>query len=195
MIKYAITGGIATGKSSIINMMRIYGIPVINIDEIVSNMIKIKSNKINKIIDCFGSNFILPDKNINKNKIRNLIFSDKILRYKLEKILHKDIIIYIKDSINSIKLLGFRVMICEIPLLFEKELQDYFDVTILIYTSLEVQIKRLMERDKVSMTNAIKIINTQLSIEEKKKIVNCIVNNNKSIKTTSILIKKYFLHK
>lgn len=193
MIKYAITGGIATGKSSIINIMRIYGIPVINIDEIAHDIIKTKSNKFNKIINCLGNKFILPNKNINKKKIRNLIFSNKILRYKLENILHEDILIYMKNSINAIEKLGFHEIICEIPLLFEKELQNYFDITILIYTSIEVQIQRLMNRDSISIYDAIKIIKTQIKIEEKRKFVTCIINNDKSINNTCTLIKKYFL--
>jgi len=193
MLKYAITGGIATGKSSIINIMRIYGIPVINIDEIVHNIIKIKSNKLNKIINLLGPEIILANKSINKKKIGNLIFSNKILKYKLEKILHKDIIIYIKNSIHAIETLGFKEIVCEIPLLFETDLQDYFDVTILVYTSIELQIQRLMKRDRISINNAIKIINTQLSIEEKKKFTSNRIDNSKSIKNTYNLIKQYFL--
>lgn len=175
-----LTGGIATGKSTISEMFREKGINVIDADIISREVLDIYPDVLSKIKDTFGHEYILG-KGIDRKKLGMLVFSDKEEREKLEKI----IIPYIKQEIykrvDNCKAHGDNIIIVDAPTLFENNLDKDMNKVILVYLDEELQIMRLMERDELSEQEAEDRISVQLPLDEKKKKSDYVIYNNRDM--------------
>jgi len=164
-----LTGGIATGKSTVSNMFKEKGINVIDADIISREVLNIYPDIINKIKDEFGNEYISGGE-IDRKKLGRLVFSDKKEREKLEKI----IIPYIKREIlkrvDDRKAFGDRIIIVDAPTLYENNLDKCMDKVILVYLDEKLQLKRLMERDKLLEIEAKDRIASQLPLDEKREV-------------------------
>lgn len=168
-----LTGGIATGKSTVAFLFAKLGAKVICCDEIAHRALWKNTLTYKQIVECFGKTILDSNQRINKRKLAEIIFKNKNKRVVLENIIHpfvfKKLASYIRKATG--------VLILEIPLLFETGYEKHVDYTVLVNCSKEEQIKRLMLRDDLSKENAIKRINTQLSMAIKKKKADFIIEN------------------
>ncbi len=173
----ALTGGIATGKSSVCSILKLYGYHVIDADVIAKKALH--DNK-EQIMQLFGKEYITNNK-VDRKKLSDLIFSDKSQREKLENLLHPIIRKNIKqESLNREK---FNVpYIIEIPLFFDKGGYNWIKKNILVYTPKDIQLKRLINRSNISKSKAIKMINSQMDIDEKLKLADFVIDNSKDLK-------------
>ncbi|MDO4975619.1 MAG: dephospho-CoA kinase [Alphaproteobacteria bacterium] len=185
MIKVAITGNIASGKSTVQKILEYNGYKVLDTD-IVGHEILNSSEEIKlafKDYDVFDE-----ANNISREKLGKLVFSNPALKTKLEKISHPIIKNKIIEFFEIHKTES--VVFVGIPLLFEANMQDMFDKIILIYTDDEIRKKRLCSRNNYTDEYAELRINSQISQDEKIKTSNYVVYNNKDIDTLSEQIRK-----
>jgi dephospho-CoA kinase len=176
--KYAIalTGGIATGKSTVCNILKLYGFSIIDADEISHRVLEEQKEKIAKI---FGKEYI-KDNKVDRVALGKLIFSDKNSKKLLENLLHP----LIKKTIEkeSLKIETYKVpYIIDIPLFFETKNYPIKKVVV-VYAPKKIQLKRLIKREELNEEEAKKRIEAQIDIEEKKKLADFIIDNSKDLK-------------
>ena len=171
-----ITGSIATGKSQVSNILRDLGYTVIDSD-LVAREIAEREDILDEIKKFFGDDATLGGK-LNRSYVRDIVFKDeeklKILNSIMHRTIYENILSRIKDGeINFI----------DVPLLFEtiEEAKIYgldYDEVWVVYSNPSIQLKRLMKRDNISRAEAQRIIDSQISIEEKKNLADYVVENN-----------------
>jgi len=176
-----LTGGIASGKSTVSNILKFMGFNVIDADVISREVVEIGKPAYFEIVEHFGRDIIDEDGNINRKKLGSIIFNDDNEREKLNLIVHPYIFAAIKDYIEKDS--ESKIIFVDIPLLIEvlDDLQFHgihFDEIWLVYVDEEIQLKRLMERDSIGKEEAIKRIEAQMPMCLKKKYATRIIDNS-----------------
>ncbi len=177
-----LTGGIATGKSSVSKLLIENGYIVIDADKIARKVVELGQSAYKEIVDLFGEDILSDDKSINRKALGKLIFSDKRLKLALNNITHPYIFQEMKREINK-KCKENKVIFLDIPLLFEEynnimKMGIVFDEIWLVYVNEKIQLDRLMKRDNIGMEESQKKLNSQMSIESKYKMAHVIIDNN-----------------
>lgn len=180
-----ITGGIASGKTTFSNMLIKMGYLVIDADKISRSLLEKDSEKYKEVVENFKTQILDDKKNINRKLLADIIFKDDTMKKKLENILHPAIFKEIKRQID-IYSKSEKTIFVDIPLLYEKyeeliKYHIYIDEVWLIYVDKPTQTKRLMARDNIDLDLAIKKINAQLPLKEKKKLADKIIYNTKDL--------------
>ncbi|BAT71780.1 dephospho-CoA kinase [Thermosulfidibacter takaii ABI70S6] len=185
IIKVGLTGGIATGKSTVAKIIREHLIiPIINSDEIAHEIIKKDKDGYYKILKAFGESILDENGEIDRKKLGQIVFSDAEKRKLLESILHPMITAEIDRRVRELEKEGKKIVVLEIPLLFEKNLTNRVDYTVVVYTPEDLQIKRLMERDELSREEALARLKSQIPIDQKTKMADFVIDNSKSLEET-----------
>ncbi len=176
-----LTGGIATGKSTVTQILRKKGYKVIDADVIARGILNIDQDAYKEVVKFFGAKVLNADKTINRAYLGDRIFGDEKLRKKLNAITHPYIIQQIKQQIDASK---HKILFLDMPLLIE--IYDdivgegiCIDEVWLVYCDREAQIKRLMKRDGISYEKATLKVNAQMDIEEKRKFSDRVIENTK----------------
>ena len=180
-----LTGGIATGKSTVSGILKTHGFEVIDADSIAKEILPLHVNEVEKI---FGSR-VVRDGVIDRKALGAIIFSDKQEREKLNAFLHPLIReeIYQRSQILEEKQKPY---IIDIPLYFESEGYQC-KVVVVVYAPIEVQRKRLMIRENFTKEEAQKRIDAQISIEEKRVMADFLINNSFDRKFLDEEIEKF----
>ena len=193
--RIGLTGGIASGKTTITNYIKKYtNIPILDADNLSWELIKPNTYGYKKILDYFGNKIIDNNNNsenlINRKVLRNIIFTHSASKEGIEKLLHPLIKEKMIEECSRYK--NSQTLILVIPLLFEAKFEDICTEIWLVKCPRETQKQRLMTRDKISEKEAYDSINLQLSFEEKRKFSDIILDNsddqNKWIKTIRELL-------
>ena len=171
-----VTGGIATGKTTVSNIIRELGYLVIDSDKISHQILQDKRSKdgYKKIVSEFGTDILESDGSISRKKLGDKVFNDNVSRKKLEDILHpliKKRIIELIDKSND------ELIFVEVPLLFETDFYKLVDKTLLVYVDLDNQIWRLMKRNNIDFPTALKRIYMQMPIQEKLDLADYVIDN------------------
>ena len=176
---YGLTGGIAAGKSTILDFFKTYGCKVYDADQIARQVVEVGSVGLKQIAEEFGQEVLNADQTLNRKKLAEIVFSDSEQLKKLNDItrplIKKRILKIIADTKASDE---NTLSIFEIPLLFEGGYQQYFDGIITIYVSEEVQLKRLMNRNNLTREVALDRINSQMSMSEKRDRADFVIDNS-----------------
>lgn len=177
-----ITGGIGSGKSTVSKFINEMGYKVINSDSKAKKLYLENSELKEKLIKEFGVNFYLPDGNINKKFIEEIVFGEdeksKANLSKLNALVHPLVIQDNIDEIDELVEKGERLIFVESALIFEISMEDAYDYIICVFTPKDITIKRLIERDSTSEEKILKRMKNQMSSEEKKKKADFVINNN-----------------
>jgi len=176
--KYAIalTGGIATGKSTVASLMALNGMRVIDADTISHEILDASSSWVR---ETFGNEYVNGSK-VNRTKLGSLIFCDDEKKKVLEEFLHPKIREEIQ--IRSIKQDGFKFpYLIDIPLFFENSAYNIKD-SVVVYTPSDVQLERFIKRNKYSEEESLKRISSQMPIDEKKEKATWVIDNSKNLK-------------
>ena len=193
--RIGLTGGIASGKSTITNYIRKHkNIPILDADDISRELIKPNTFGYKKICEYFGNQIIDNTKNsekvINRKFLKKIIFNDSESKEWIEKLLHP--LIKQKMIEKCIQHKNNQIILLVIPLLFEAKFEDICTEIWLVKCPKELQKKRLIKRDSINKKEAHHIVNLQLSFEEKRKYSDVILDNtedqNKWINTIRELI-------
>ena len=179
--RIGLTGGIASGKSTITNYIRKHkNIPILDADDFSRELIKPNTYGYKKILDYFGNQIIdnthNSEKLINRKLLRNIIFQNSASKEWIEKLLHPLIKEKMIEKCSQYK--NNQTIIMVIPLLFEAKFEDICTEIWLVKCPREIQIKRLITRDIVSKKEASETIKLQLSFEEKRKLSDIILDNS-----------------
>lgn len=174
-----LTGGIGTGKSTVANMLKEKGIPVVDTDLISREVIeypeiieKIKLEISNEVFDF--------NNKLDRKKMSEIVFENQEKLKKLNKIMHPEILKKMWDEVEKLKK-NHKIIVLDIPLLFEINMEKEVDKILLIYASKEIQLKRIMERDGRTREEAVKIISSQMPLYKKREKSDYIIQNNDSL--------------
>ncbi len=180
-----LTGGIATGKSTVAEMLRNHGASIIDFDILARSVVEPEKPSWQLITDFFGIDILNPDNTINRKKLSGVVFNDPLKREKLETFTHPfiwdEFIAQVKTSVQRDRK---AIILAVVPLLIEGNMHDLFNKNIVIYSSPEIQIRRLMDRDGISRQMADKILESQMPIDEKIKYADFVIKNEGSIEDT-----------
>ena len=168
-----LTGGIATGKSSIAKLFVDAGVYVIDSDVLVKEFLK-TPEIIAKIVQTFGNDSIDENREINRKFMANLIFNDSKKRLALNEIIHphvkKQIEILLQKRVNNL-------VVVDVPLMYEAGFDVMMDEVIVVYTTPEIQLERLMVRDCLTAEAAELRLASQMSIDEKRQLADYVIDN------------------
>ena len=172
-----ITGGIASGKSFVSSVVKKTGYPVIDADNISRELSKKDGSVYNAIVRTFGESYLDSNKEIDRQKLGSLIFNDKQAKELLNSISHP---LIVEEMERQISLAKSDLVFVDVPLLYESGLQNIFNKIICVYLPRKIQIERLMNRDNISYEYAVKKIESQLSLEQKKNMADFVINSSNS---------------
>lgn len=173
-----LTGGIASGKSTVATILRRLGAAVVDADELAREVVRPDTPGWNEIVKAFGTEVLQPDRSLDRQKLRTAIFSDPEARKKLEAIIHPRVRALAEQRIREHATAGFEIVVYEVPLLFEGHLQDSLRPVVLVASDVATQKKRLQERDHLSESAAEKHIAAQMSLEDKRRLADYVIENN-----------------
>ncbi len=180
-----VTGGIASGKTTVSNIFEELGAPLIDFDVIARQVVEPGTPALAKITDFFGRQVLQPDGRLDRKKLSQIVFRDIEKRKKLESFTHPPIYEEFFNQVNGITAENPNAIIqVAVPLLIELNLQYLFDTLVVVYVSPEVQIERLAKRDGITTEEAANILKAQLPIDEKKTFASFIIDNGKDLDDT-----------
>ncbi|MBL6770928.1 MAG: dephospho-CoA kinase [Rhizobiales bacterium] len=189
MIKIGLTGSIASGKSYVLNLFSdLYNIPIFSSDECVKELYK--SN--DQLKDFVKKHILEKDEELNKTNISEKVFNNKEKLLKLEKFIHPLVKLARDRFIEQEKENNSKIVIVEVPLLFEKNLENDFDFIILVKTSSDLQEKRVLERPNMTAELFSKIKKKQLPNKQKEERSHFVIDNinrDDTIKTIDTIMK------
>ena len=180
-----VTGGIASGKSTVARMLEELGAPIIDFDVLSRVVVEPGKEAWKDIVAFFGEQVLQEDRTLDRKKISEIVFQDPEKRKKLEGYIHPRIYEEFTNRVKELTQKDPQVIIqVVVPLLIEANLQHLFHKILVVYVPEETQIQRLMERDRISRETAQSILSAQLSIEEKKAYADYLVDNSGSVEET-----------
>jgi dephospho-CoA kinase len=179
-----LTGGIATGKSTVASMLRERNIPVIDADQIARQVVEPGKPAYRAIVEHFGKQILLPDGTLDRKKLGEIIFSNEAERQVLNSIVHPEVRKMIREQAEQAIRAGEPIIVMDIPLLFESKLRHMVDKVVVVYVPFDVQVRRLMERDDSSEEQALKRIRAQMPIEDKREMADYVIDNQGSREET-----------
>jgi len=183
-----LTGGIATGKSSVARMLMEKGAVVIDADELARIAVRPGSAGLEKIFATFGADMLLADGNLDRKRMRSAIFGSDTKRRQLEQILHPEIKRLAEEAIDKAAVDGKRIVFYMAPLLIEAGVTDHVDEIWVVTVRPEIQLQRLMERDGISSSEAQKIIHSQMPLAEKERYGHVLIDNSGTLEQTRQLV-------
>ncbi|MCL5126518.1 MAG: dephospho-CoA kinase [Deltaproteobacteria bacterium] len=183
-----LTGGIASGKSSVSKIFRARGIPVICADELAREVVKPGSGGIKEITSAFGDSVLDVDGTLNRPELARIVFSDAAKRKTLESIIHPRVSREKERLAKEYMRKGHKIVVVDVPLLFEAGWETDFDLVILVYAPRKIQKKRLLQRDSISADEASSRLSAQMDIESKKTLADIVIDNSGSLADTEIQV-------
>ncbi|KJS82616.1 MAG: dephospho-CoA kinase [Peptococcaceae bacterium BICA1-8] len=191
MLVIGLTGGIASGKSTISDYLRKMGAVIIDADILSRQVVEPGEEAWRKIWRYFGSQAFNDDKTINRKKLAEIVFSDPEKRQILNEIVHPEVIKKTKLLIAQYKEEGLApLIVVDAPLLIEAGIDKMVDEVWVISVEEELQIKRLIARDNIPKGAALKRLESQMPMEEKLKYASRVIDNNQDLTHTIHQIKE-----
>jgi len=173
-----LTGGIASGKSTVAAILRRLGVAIVNADELSREVVQPGTPGWKEIVDTFGTEILQPDGTVDRQRLRKIIFSDPAARKKLEAVIHPRVRALAQQRFQEHAAAGFEIVVYEVPLLFEGNLQNSLRPVVLVATNVETQKNRLQDRDHLAESEAEKHITAQMSLEEKRRLADYVIEND-----------------
>ena len=182
VLKVALTGGIASGKSLVSDLLEIHGCHIVDLDVISREVVLPGTEGLNELVESFGDSILLSDGSLDRKNLRDVLYKKGRNRAKIEQILHPKILQKMKSSMDSFK---EGVIVVVIPLLVEKELWGPFDRAVVVDCDVDTQIKRLTARENIDNAKAQTMLMAQASREQRVQLSDHlpidIINNNSKI--------------
>ena len=174
-----LTGGIATGKSTVSELLSAHGFKIVDADIAARQAVAKGSHGLEQVREAFGDDAITEEGEMDRAYVGDIVFKQPEKRVELNNIIHP-IVREIMDKKKAEYVAEGHNVIMDIPLLFENELQDTVDEVWLVYTSQSIQIDRLMERNDLSADDAKARIYSQISIDKKRRMADHVIDNRDS---------------
>jgi dephospho-CoA kinase len=185
-----LTGGIATGKSTVSQVFKEAGFPIIDGDLIAREIVEPGQPALKEIAAAFGSQMIDDKGSLNRKKLGKIIFNDSTKRVQLNKImspyLRKAILAELEQKKQQAPL-----VVLDIPLLYEGGYEQFVDQVAVVYVPEKIQLQRLMQRDQLTTKEAQQRINSQWPIEQKKQLAEIVFDNQGTKEETKNVVKEW----
>ncbi|MEB7328648.1 dephospho-CoA kinase [Staphylococcus haemolyticus] len=171
-----LTGGIATGKSTVSELLTAFGFKVVDADIAARKSVAKGTKGLEQVRAAFGDSAITEEGEMDRKYVGEIVFNHPEKRLELNDIVHPIVREIMEEEKQSYLNQGYDV-IMDIPLLFENELQNTVDEVWLVYTSESIQIERLMERNQLSLEDAKARVYSQISIDKKSRMADHVIDN------------------
>lgn len=188
-----ITGGIASGKSSVSNFIKELGFLVIDADIAAREVVEPGEEAYQEIVKEFGDGILLPGGDIDRARLGDLIFNSEDKRLKLNSMVHPAVRKRMRELAEKAFQGGAETVFMDIPLLFESKLTFMVEKTLLVYVDEEVQLARLMNRNNLSEKDALARISSQMPLKDKRALADAVVNNNGDLEDTKEQVRKVLI--
>jgi dephospho-CoA kinase len=188
-----LTGGIATGKSAVASLLSELGARIIDADELAREVVKPGREAWQDIVEAFGTEILREDKTIDREKLRKIVFRDPKARKRLESITHPRIRTLAQQRIQNLAAEGAGIIVYEAPLLFENQVHLWLRPVILVACDLATQKHRLQERDGLNEEEIQQHLKAQMSLEEKRKLADFIIENNGDLEELRRQVQKVWI--
>jgi dephospho-CoA kinase len=173
-----LTGGIASGKSTVSDMLVKRGALLIDADRVAREVVEPGSPVLQKVVERFGSDVLLPDGALNRKKLGEIVFGNPQALQDLQNIMHPSIRELMSERLEQYELLHpDKLVVVDVPLLYESGLESMYDAVVVVYVPRAVQLERLIVRDGLTPVEAEQRLNAQMDIEYKKARANIVIDN------------------
>lgn len=179
-----LTGSIASGKSTVSNILLEKGYPIVDADRIARQVVEPGTAVIQQIEEAFGRDVIHEDGTLNRERLGTLIFDEEEKRKRLNNIIHPAIRAEMLRQKEAHLQAGAKTVIMDIPLLFESNLQSYVEKIVVVAVTPAIQQERLMKRNGFTEEEAVNRIASQISVEEKAAAADAVIDNNGTVEET-----------
>ncbi|PIC80445.1 dephospho-CoA kinase [Sporosarcina sp. P18a] len=179
-----LTGSIASGKSTVANMLREKGYPIVDADVIAREVVEPGSPLLDKIQQTFGKEVLREDGTLNREQLGAIIFGNQKKRQQLNELMHPAIRGRMVNQKEDYLTQGYQTVIMDIPLLFESRLQDYVEKIIVVSVTKQIQKQRLMARNEWTEAEADARIASQLDMDSKEQGADAVIYNNETLDET-----------
>jgi dephospho-CoA kinase len=187
-----VTGGIATGKTTVDRMLEAHGAVVIDADLLAREAVRPGEQTLDEVAARFGSQVIQPDGSLDRGRLGEIVFADPAARRDLERITHPRIIELMQERIAAALAGPAPLVAVDIPLLFENAREAMFEGVMLVYAPRDVQVRRLRERNGIDETAALQRLAAQLPIDEKRARATWVIDNGGSPDATSRAVHQWW---
>ncbi|MBF7104835.1 dephospho-CoA kinase [Pediococcus pentosaceus] len=187
-----LTGGIAMGKTTISQFLKSKAIPVVDADQIAHEILTVDEVKV-KLTDTFDESILDKNQNIDRRKLGPIVFNDQRQLEKLNIIVQPYIRTEIVRQLDTFS--ASKVVVLDAPVLFEQGYEKMVDYLMVIKTSAQIQVERLMQRDSLNEIDAQKRIQAQMPIEEKVKKADIVIDTSGTIEETRSQVVKWLVDK
>lgn len=171
-----LTGGIASGKSTVSELLSVFGFKVVDADKAAREAVKKGSKGLAQVREVFGDEAIDENGKMNRRYMGDLVFNHPEKRLELNAIIHPIVRDIMEEEKQEYLKQGYNV-IMDIPLLFENELENTVDEVWVVYTSESIQMDRLMQRNNLSLEDAKARVYSQISIDKKSRMADHVIDN------------------
>lgn len=185
-----LTGGIATGKSAVSDLIRSRGFSVIDADNVAREVVAPGTEGLTKVLNRFGSGFLLPDGSLDRKKLGQSVFANPTDLRDLEVLLHPLIQSRVRELKDLLVRTKVQVAFYDVPLLFEKKMEPQFDGVVVVWCKPEQQLERLMKRDQIDRSSAELRMGSQIPILEKVKKATWAIDNSKDHAALSLEVDR-----
>ena len=184
MIVIGLTGGIASGKSTVSAELRKQGVPIFDADQNARDAVAKGSKGLAMVVEAFGNEYLTVEGELNRPKVSELVFRDKQALKTLEGILHKIVWENAEGFLKEQQEQGAKLAVLDVPLLIETGWHKQVDKVWLVAVSRQQQIERAMLRSGMTEAEVVARINAQMSLEEKRKYADVVLDNSGSLEQT-----------
>lgn len=186
-----VTGGIASGKTVVAGMLGAMGANTIDFDILAREVVGPEKPAWKDIVEYFGEQVLLDDNTLDRKRLSDIVFNDADKRKKLESFTHSRIGDEFVSRVKEIATKDPEAIIqAVVPLLIEENMQGLFHKLLVVHVPAEIQIQRLVSRDKISRDQAEKILSSQLPIDEKVKFADFIIHNERTLDRTRAQVEE-----
>lgn len=185
-----LTGGIASGKSTVSNLFKMNGIPVVDADVVARDVLKKGTGGWKRVVAAFGEDILQRNGEVDRTRLGQIVFSDPAKRQLLNRLLAPYISYGIFWEVFKLWVKGCKVIILDVPLLFESKMDRWTKPVIVVWVDPETQLRRLMERDGTSEEASQNRVNAQMPLDWKRSNADIVINNVGSREDLNVNFRK-----
>lgn len=190
MLVVGLTGGIASGKTTVSTMLREAGVPVICADELARDVVGPGSPALAEIRTAFGDEAVDSEGNLDRAGVARIVFGNEAKRRGLEEIIHPRVASEQDRKLQELQAAGHRLAVLDVPLLYETGWDRYVAFVVVVYVPREIQEQRLIRRDGMSPEEARARLAAQMHIEDKRTRADRVIDNSTTLEATRVQVMR-----
>ncbi|AEI39868.1 dephospho-CoA kinase [Paenibacillus mucilaginosus] len=188
-----LTGGIACGKSTVADMLVRRGALLVDADRIAREVVMPGTPVLAQVIARFGEDLLLPDGSLHRKKLGERVFGNPEALKDLEGLLHPPIRAAMRERMRTLEAQHpDKLVVVDVPLLYESGLQEQYEQVMVVYVPRAVQLQRLMKRDGIDEEAAVRRLQAQWDIEEKRRLADVLIDNSGTLEETELQVQRFW---